>query len=96
MASQKYSFEEIVQLAAKALAAHNTEAGNAETVARALVLAEADGQKGHGLSRLPSYCAQAFSGKVDGQAKPRADRTADAVCRVDANHGFAQYEQRVA
>ena len=32
---------------------------------RALVAAEADGQPGHGLSRLPSYAAQAASGKVD-------------------------------
>jgi len=87
--NQKFPLEEIVQRAAKALVAHNTEAGNAETVARALVLAEADGQKGHGLSRLPSYCAQAMSGKVDGQAKPRAKRTAAAACRVDASHGFA-------
>ena len=43
-------------------------------VARALVAAEADGLKGHGLSRLPSYAAQAKVGKVDGFAVPQASR----------------------
>jgi (2R)-3-sulfolactate dehydrogenase (NADP+) len=31
-----------------------TDAANAQSVARALVGAEAEGQKGHGLSRLPT------------------------------------------
>ena len=42
---------------------------------KALVLAEADGIKGHGLSRVPIYAAQAKVGKVDGFATPAVTRT---------------------
>ena len=45
---------------------------NAFSVARALVAAEADGLKGHGLSRLPTYVQMLQSGKIDGQAHPSA------------------------
>lgn len=61
----------------------------ATRVARALVAAEADGLKGHGLSRVPSYAAQVKSRKIDGKAEPRAVRAAPAVLRIDAGHGFA-------
>jgi (2R)-3-sulfolactate dehydrogenase (NADP+) len=76
-------------LAKKILARHGTSEANAECVARALVAAEADGQKGHGLSRLPSYAAQAASGKVDGQAVPTLEQGARAALRIDARNGFA-------
>jgi len=66
-----------------------TDADNAESVARALVGAEAEGQKGHGLSRLPSYAAQAQVGKVDGMAKPALEWRRPAAAVVDAKHGFA-------
>lgn len=62
---------------------------NARCVARALVAAEAAGQSGHGLRRVPTYAAQAIAGKVDGFAIPAAARTAEAVLRVDAAFGFA-------
>jgi (2R)-3-sulfolactate dehydrogenase (NADP+) len=76
-------------LATRILVRHDTGATNAECVARALVAAEADGQRGHGLSRLPSYAAQAASGKVDGHAVPQLEQSADAALRVDAGNGFA-------
>ena len=76
-------------MAVRALCAHNTSAENAEAVARALVSAEADGLSSHGLSRLPSYCQQAASGKVAGHARPCASLVATAALRVDAGHGFA-------
>lgn len=62
---------------------------SALSVARALVGAEADGLKGHGLSRLPSYLSQVRSGKIDAAAVPRAERVAPSVLRIDAAHGFA-------
>jgi (2R)-3-sulfolactate dehydrogenase (NADP+) len=80
---------ELHRLLVKALCAHGTEAKNAEPVARALVAAEADGLAGHGLSRLPSYCAQVASGKIDGYAVPDLSEVADAVMVVDAKDGFA-------
>jgi (2R)-3-sulfolactate dehydrogenase (NADP+) len=80
---------EATSLAETVLFRHATNEANAACVARALVAAEADGQKGHGLSRLPSYAAQAASGKVDGHAAPALERIAGAALRVDARNGFA-------
>ena len=87
--TQRLTIEKAHQLAVSALCAHNTSADNAEAVARALVSAEADGLSSHGLSRLPSYCQQAASGKVAGHATPCASLVAAAALRVDAGHGFA-------
>lgn len=72
-----------------ALERNRTEAGNAASVARALVAAEADGQKGHGLSRVASYAAQARAGKVDGFAHPTLTRPRPGLALIDAAHGFA-------
>lgn len=76
-------------LVVRALTRCNTDPANAQSVARALVAAEADGQKGHGLSRVPSYAAQAKAGKVDGFAKPTLTWTRPAAAMVDARNGFA-------
>lgn len=62
---------------------------NAASVAWALVMAEADGLKGHGLSRVPTYLAMLKAGKVDGQAVPIARRPKPGVLAIDAGHGFA-------
>jgi (2R)-3-sulfolactate dehydrogenase (NADP+) len=80
----------------KALCVHGTEIGIADLVARALVAAEADGLRGHGLSRLASYCAQVASGKINGHAVPAARKVADAAIVVDADHGFAYPAIRLA
>jgi (2R)-3-sulfolactate dehydrogenase (NADP+) len=66
-----------------------TEAGNARAVARGLVAAEADGLKGHGLTRVPMYALQAKVGKVDGFARPALTRPRPGLIAVDAAHGFA-------
>ncbi|WP_067222208.1 Ldh family oxidoreductase [Stappia indica] len=83
------TLDEAGAFARAALIAANTSAENAESVARALVAAEADGQAGHGLSRVSSYAAQSKSGKVDGHAVPDFSRPAPALLRVDAGLGFA-------
>jgi (2R)-3-sulfolactate dehydrogenase (NADP+) len=62
---------------------------NARSVAAALVAAEADGLKGHGLSRIPTYLTLVKSGKVDGQARPVATRPRPGVLAIDARDGFA-------
>lgn len=64
-------------------------AENAKSVARALVTAEADGLKGHGLSRVPTYLAMVKSGKIDGKATPSASRPRPSVLAIDAAFGFA-------
>ena len=76
-------------LATAILVAHNTAEANAEQVAAALAAAEADGQSGHGASRIPSYAAQSKSGKVDGHAAPKLSKAGTAALRVDARGGFA-------
>ncbi|HUF86380.1 MAG TPA: Ldh family oxidoreductase [Thermohalobaculum sp.] len=76
-------------LMAETLGRCNTAPANAASVAEALVGAELVGQSGHGLRRLPSYAAQAASGKVDGHAVPRAEPVRPGLLAVDAGHGFA-------
>ena len=76
-------------LAVRTLVRCRTSEANAPSVARALVAAEADGLKGHGLSRLPSYAAQAKAGKVDGFAVPVMSKPKPSVVAIDAAHGFA-------
>ncbi|WP_093810647.1 Ldh family oxidoreductase [Stappia sp. ES.058] len=83
------TLEEADALVRKVLVACDTAPDNAASVARALVAAEADGQGGHGLSRVPSYAAQSRCGKVDGHARPVVSRPTPALLRVDAGFGFA-------
>jgi (2R)-3-sulfolactate dehydrogenase (NADP+) len=80
---------EAEELVVATLTRCRTNVPNARSVARALVAADADGLKGHGLSRLPSYAAQAKVGKVDGFATPVVTHPRPAVLAVDAAHGFA-------
>jgi (2R)-3-sulfolactate dehydrogenase (NADP+) len=80
---------EAEDLATRTLIRCKTAEDNARSVARALVAAEADGLKGHGLSRVPTYAAQAKIGKVDGFAVPTVSRPKPAVLAIDAAHGFA-------
>jgi len=83
------SLDDLHAIAVRVLTANNTSRPNAEEVAKALVAAEADGLKGHGLSRLKTYSAQSASGKVDGHARPVIETVSAAAFRVDARHGFA-------
>ncbi len=78
-----------VDLVAQTLERCRTGPDNARCVARALAAAEADGLTGHGLSRLPSYAAQAKAGKVDGFAVPQASRPRPGAAMIDAGYGFA-------
>ncbi|MEL7543715.1 MAG: Ldh family oxidoreductase [Pseudomonadota bacterium] len=73
----------------QAFVASNTAPQTAACVARALVRAEVDGRKGHGLSRVASYTAQARSGKVDGHASPTWRQTKPACAIIDVASGFA-------
>lgn len=87
--TRRISLAEAESLAQRTLMANEVAEANARIVARALVRAEADGQAGHGLSRLPSYALQARAGKVDGRAVPRLIEAGEAAIRIDAGHGFA-------
>ncbi len=88
-AHQILSLDDAEALIAGALATCGVRAASARSVAAALVAAEAEGQVGHGFSRLSDYAAQVRSGKVRGDAEPRLTETAQAAARIDAGHGFA-------
>jgi (2R)-3-sulfolactate dehydrogenase (NADP+) len=77
------------ELIVQTLARAQTSTENASSVARALIAAEADGLKGHGLTRLPSYAAQTKVGKVDGFAKPMLAHARPGLLTIDAANGFA-------
>ncbi|MBN9670308.1 Ldh family oxidoreductase [Roseibium aggregatum] len=83
------SIAEAQRLAEAALIAAGTAPENARPVARALVAAEASGQPGHGLSRIPSYVEQVRTSKVRGGAVPSAELVKPGVLRIDAGFGFA-------
>ena len=83
------SLDEATALVTTALMRCGASEANAASVARALVGAEADGLKGHGLSRVPSYGAQVRSGKVRGHATVTVTRPRPAIVALDAAHGFA-------
>lgn len=89
MESTTIAIKQLTDLVKDILIAHNTCESNATEVATALVAAEIDGQKGHGLSRVASYSAQAKSGKVNGQAEVSIEKVSPSLLRVNANHGFA-------
>ncbi|MGB0844336.1 MAG: Ldh family oxidoreductase [Alphaproteobacteria bacterium] len=83
------TIENWIDRVATILASNKTDPEVATQVATALVLAERDGQAGHGLSRVASYAAQAKSGKVMGFVKPSLERVKTGAARIDAKHGFA-------
>ncbi|MCB1744397.1 MAG: Ldh family oxidoreductase [Gammaproteobacteria bacterium] len=89
MAEQTLPLQTLHELIRRILIHHDTSPDNAECVARALVAAEADGQKGHGASRVPAYAAQARSRKVDGDAVPVLSELSASAALVDARDGFA-------
>lgn len=88
-ATATLSLPDLEALISAALVASNVNAANSASVARALTAAEADGQKGHGLTRVPSYAAQARSGKVDGHAQADVKQSRPGSIVIDARHGFS-------
>jgi (2R)-3-sulfolactate dehydrogenase (NADP+) len=83
------SLAEAETLVVAALRRNKVSDANARSVAVALVAAEAAGQGGHGLRRVPAYAGQAKVGKVDGFAQPQRSRPSPAVLRIDAGNGYA-------
>ena len=83
------TLEEATALAANAFVRCGAAPSPAASTARALVGAEADGLKGHGLSRVASYAAQVRAGKVVGDAAVTVERPRPGLVAIDAGHGFA-------
>ena len=84
------------QICQKALIRSGTKELTADIVAAALIRAEKDGQKGHGVSRIPSYAAQVQTGKIKGGALPVLEDVKPGLFRVNAHFGFAYPAIRLA
>ena len=85
----RLSMTDAEALARAALAASGASPEMAAATARALAAAEAAGQAGHGLSRVPQYAAFLRNGRADGAAVPRIANERGGAVLVDARHGLA-------
>lgn len=83
------TISQATELVVKALAAAGANHTMAQSVARALVLAESQGLSGHGLSRVGQYCTHLRNGRANGQAMARVARQKGAALLVDAGTGLA-------
>lgn len=83
------SIDEACSLVAAALASAGAGPLMAASTARALVLAEAQGQGGHGLSRVGQYATHLRNGRVNGAAQAAVIRRKGAALLVDAREGLA-------
>src|ERR1700750_1456288 len=83
------SVADLTQGVAKIFSSNGCSPEASNSVAHALVTAEADGLKGHGLSRVPTYLAMVKSGKIDGKAKPAISHPRPGILAIDAAKGFA-------
>jgi len=81
--------EALLRLAADALRAAGASAAMAESTARCLVAADAQGLPTHGVARIPNYCAHLQSGRVNGTAVPKIAREHGATVLVDAADGLS-------
>lgn len=83
------TLDELTILATRALKRAGASKMMAETTAKALVAAEAEGLSGHGLSRVALYAQHLREGRADGKAKPKVVRKNGATCLIDAGGGLA-------
>jgi (2R)-3-sulfolactate dehydrogenase (NADP+) len=83
------SLDELASLATRVLKRAGASKAMAEVTAQALVVAEAEGLSGHGLSRVALYAQHLREGRVDGKARPKVVRKTGAACLIDAGGGLA-------
>ncbi len=72
-----------------ALTKSGASAAMAASVAKALVLAEAQGIASHGLSRVPQYATHLKNGRASGQAIATVAQRKGAALVIDAQQGLA-------
>ena len=90
MNSTTVSLDDIESVTTQALTAHGAKDWIASEVARAVRVAEENGNLICGLYYLESYCKQLQTGRVDGSAEPVVSQPRTASVLVDAQSGFAQ------
>jgi (2R)-3-sulfolactate dehydrogenase (NADP+) len=85
----RISIADATDLISDALMASGASEAQARPTAIALVSAEAEGQVGHGFSRLEDYAAQVRSGKINRDAKITVNALRPASILINADCGFA-------
>lgn len=85
----RVTLQEAGRLAAAALERAGASRAMAQSTARALVLAEAQGIASHGLGRVAQYAGHLRNGRADGAATPVVTREHGAAVLVDAKQGLA-------
>jgi len=90
MATISVDLDTIQSTTAKALVAHGAAPWIADSVAHAVRVAEAHGNRICGLFYLDSYCNQLRVGRVKGNVEPQVSQPKPASVMVDAKLGFAQ------
>lgn len=83
------SIQEATRLATLALRQAGAGEAMANSTARALVRADAQGLASHGLSRVPQYAIHLRNGRADGKAQAVIARHKGAALLVDAKQGLA-------
>ncbi|MDH5356394.1 MAG: Ldh family oxidoreductase [Gammaproteobacteria bacterium] len=96
MTTVHLKLEEAHRLAMDCLLKNGCDEPNARAAADRMIQAEGDLCHSHGLFRLPWYAGAVKSGRANGQAKPRVERLAPGVIRVDGDGGFAPLAQEIA
>lgn len=92
----RLSLAEAESLAAAALRAAGANPEMAALTAEALVAAEAEGQGGHGLSRVAMYVGFLKEGRADGTALPHVKAERGGTALIDAGNGLAYPALRLA
>ena len=85
----RFTLDELRSRVEAALVAAGAAPAMAASTARALVLAEAQGQGGHGLSRVVQYATHLRNGRVNGYAQPVVLRRRGGALLIDAREGLA-------
>ncbi len=85
----RLTLDEARERVAAALQRAGASPAMAQSTARALVLAESQGQAGHGLSRVAQYATHLRNGRANGAAVPQVLRRRGGALVVDAGEGLA-------
>jgi (2R)-3-sulfolactate dehydrogenase (NADP+) len=83
------SLEALHDLARRALLRAGADVDLAQATAAALVYADAHGQAGHGVARIPQYATHLRNGRADGSARPRVLAAKGGATLIDAGSGLA-------
>ncbi|MEO7253711.1 MAG: Ldh family oxidoreductase [Casimicrobium sp.] len=83
------SLTDLNALTVAALVKAGASQASAESTARALIYADAQGTASHGVSRVPQYAGHMKSGRIDGQATPSIAIQNGATAVIDAADGLA-------